>query len=143
MSTRMKMAFGCHFLALLVLVGFGLTYLFRAEFMPYHAVAVGMSWAEVPSGSQALFLGLMKAVGGASLAIALLVSILLLVPFRQGASWARWAIPAGGLLFCATTLYAQTHVALHTPATPPIGLVIAAAVVQIVGFVLSVARAGP
>jgi hypothetical protein len=135
----MKVAFGCHLVALVMLCGFGATYLFRAEFMPYHAVAVGMPWAKVPVGSQALFLGLMKATGGASLAIAVLISVVLFIPFRSGAVWARWTIPGGGLLFCATTLYAQTHVALHSPATPPMGLVLFAAGLLFLGLLLSVA----
>ena len=45
MSNRMKLAFGCHLLAVLVLAAFAVTYLFRSEFMPYHAVAVGMPTA--------------------------------------------------------------------------------------------------
>lgn len=63
MSIRMKLAFSCYFLSGVLLVGFGLVYMFRAEFMPYHAVAVGMSWAEVPPQFQVLILALMKGVG--------------------------------------------------------------------------------
>jgi hypothetical protein len=56
MSRRMKIAFGCHLLATLILATFGLIYLFRPEFMPYHAVAVGMPWAEVSPSFQVLIL---------------------------------------------------------------------------------------
>ena len=85
MSTRMKAAFGCHFIAILILLAFGLAYLVRSEFMPYHAIAAGMRWDELGTGVQVLILGLMRAVGGACLAIAVLELTLLLVPFRQGA----------------------------------------------------------
>jgi hypothetical protein len=44
MNKRMKIAFSCHLLAILGLAIIGLIYLFRTEFMPYHAVAVGRNW---------------------------------------------------------------------------------------------------
>ena len=45
MSKRMKIELSCHLLAILSMAIVGLIYLFRTEFMPYHAVAVGRNWA--------------------------------------------------------------------------------------------------
>ena len=63
MSGRVKVAFGCHLLVILGIGIIGLIYLFRTEFMPYHAVAVGHSWKEVDSAFQILLLALIRAFG--------------------------------------------------------------------------------
>jgi hypothetical protein len=139
-NTRMKAAFGCHLAAILIVIAFGFTYLFRTEFMPYHAVAVGVPWDQVNLSFQVLILGLMRAVGGACFAVAVLELILLLVPFRQGAVWARWTIPAGGLVMSAAALYAMTYVALHTPATPPWIAPAAGALLLVIGLLLSLGQ---
>jgi len=72
----MKVAFWLYVVGA-VLPGFvfGAIYLFRGEFMPYHAVAVGMAWSEVPHPFQILTLALLKGVGGLwiTLAVAQLV----------------------------------------------------------------------
>lgn len=140
MNMRMKVAFTCHLLATLIAAAFGFVYLLRGEFMPYHAVAVGIAWNQVDSSFQVLIVGLMRAVGGACLAVAVLEFILILVPFRQGAKWARWAIPAGGLIIAGTALYAMAYVALNTPATPPWPAPAAAGLLLVVGLLLSLGQ---
>ena len=94
MSKRMKVAFGCHLLALLLIAAVGVVYLFRSQFMPYHAIAVGKTWAQVDPAFQILLLALIRLVGGAWIATALAMGILLFIPFRQCIRWARWAVPA-------------------------------------------------
>ena len=140
MNTRMKVAFWCYALGTLIVTGFGIVYLVRPEFMPYHSVAVGLRWAAVDPSFQMLILALMRAVGSACLALAILDWTLLLIPFRQGARWATWAIAASGLVTCAGSLYAMMLVAMNTPATPPwIGPVLGA-VLLVAGLVLSLER---
>ena len=63
MSRNLKWAFGCHALALLLLAVFSLIYLFRSEFMPYHAAAVEQVWREIDPAFQVLILALMRAAG--------------------------------------------------------------------------------
>jgi hypothetical protein len=140
MSMRMKIAFVCHLLAMVIVAAFGVTYLLRAEFMPYHSVAVGMPWAEVTPSFQVLILGLMRAVGGICLAVVVLELILLFVPFRQGVVWARWAIPAGGLVISAGALYGMLYVGLNTPATPPWIAPAAIALLVVAGLLLSLGQ---
>ena len=140
MNIRIKIAFVCHLLATLIVAGFGVTYLLRPEFMPYHAVAVGMPWVEVPPFFQVLILALMRVIGGACLAVVVMQWILLLAPFRQGVVWARWAIPAGGLIICAGALYGMLYVGLNTPATPPWIAPAAAALLLVLGLVLSLGQ---
>jgi hypothetical protein len=64
----MKIAFGLHLLAALLIAAAGLVYLFRSEFRPYHAEAVGPSWSEVERPFQILIRTLMIVLGGACLA---------------------------------------------------------------------------
>jgi len=137
MNKRMKVAFGCHSLALLMTAASGVIYLFRTELMPYHAVALGKSWADIDQALQVLLLALMKGVGGGFLATAVAVGILLVIPFRQGIFWARWAIPVIGLVAALPTLYAAASVALNTPATPPLMRVLLIMALLIAGFILS------
>jgi hypothetical protein len=138
MNKKLKTAFACHLLAVIVVAAFGVTYLLRPEFMPYHAVAVGTPWPDVSPGFRALVLGLMRVVGGACIAVVVLELGLLLVPFRQGARWARWLVPAGGLAICAGALYGMSLVARGTPATPPWSGPVAATVLFALGLLLSI-----
>jgi len=137
MSKRMKIAFCCHLLAILSLAIIGLIYLFRSEFMPYHAVAVGRKWVEVESAFQILILALVKAFGGANFSTALAMGILLFIPFRQGIQWARWAIPAIGFAAELPALYVTLSVTLNTPATPPWKGVVLIMIFLLMGLILS------
>jgi hypothetical protein len=137
MSKRMKVAFGCHLLALLLIAAMGVVYLFRAQFMPYHAIAVGKTWAQVDPAFQILLLALIRLVGGAWIATALAMGILLFIPFRQSMRWAQWAVPTVGLVAELTTLYVTLSVTLNTPATPPWKGVVFIMVLLVAGFVFS------
>ena len=105
--------------------------------MPYHAVAVGQSWAEVDPAFQVLILALMKVTGGGWLATALAVGILLSIPFAKGARWCYWAIPIIGLPTSLSSLYVTTYVAHNTPASPPSIVPALGTILLIVGFILS------
>lgn len=134
-----SIAFACHLIGILTMVGFGITYLFRKEFMPYHGVALGKSWGEVLKEFQILILALMRAVAGGTLAIAALALIVLLIPFRVGVVWAFWAVPVAGMILSAGSLYAMRLVATNKPGKPPFKLALFAVALAIVGLVLSLA----
>lgn len=140
MSKRMKVAFGCHLLALLLIAVAGVVYLFRTQFMPYHAVALGKSWAEVDTASQILLLAALRIIGGAWLATALAMGVMLLIPFKQGVQWARWVIPVIGLVAESPALYATLSVTFNTPATPPWVAIAFIIVLLIAGLILSLER---
>ena len=140
MSKRMKVAFVCHALALLDIAAVGVIYLSRTQFMHYHAVALGMSWGDVNQTLQILLLALIRSLGGACLATALAMGILLMIPFRKGIFWARWTIPVVGLVALLPMLYATLSVALNTPATPPWMFVLLLILLLIVGLILSLER---
>ncbi len=50
------LAFGCYLLAFFIVSLFAAAYLKRSDFMPYHAQAVGMSWAEIEPRMQMLLM---------------------------------------------------------------------------------------
>ena len=137
MPSPMKFAFTCHSLAAALLVVFGFVYLFRPEFMPYHADAIARDWGDVEEPFQVLILALMRVAGGGWVASATAIAILLLVPFRQGLRWARWAIPVVGLLVSAPALYATAYVRRYTPAEPPWLAALAGMTLLMLGFVSS------
>ena len=138
MSWRLRVAFSCYLLGLLLLIILALMYLLRSEFMPYHAAAVGQSWVEVDPAFQILISALMKVTGGGWLATAFATGILLFIPFRKGMRWAYWAIPVIGLSTSLTSLYATIYVARNTPASPPWMAAALGTILLVVGFVFSV-----
>ena len=127
----------CYALAVLVAMAFGVVYLTRSRFMPYHGDALQRSWDELDPHLQALLLALMRAVGGGWLAVSLNVAFLLVFPFRAGETWARYAIPLVGLAAALPSLYAALYVRTRTPASPPVSLVLVAILLLIVGFIIS------
>ncbi|PVV14325.1 MAG: hypothetical protein B6D72_04140 [gamma proteobacterium symbiont of Ctena orbiculata] len=134
---RLKASFACYTLFLIITIVFAFIYLFRSEFMPYHALAVGHSWSETAPAYQNLIIGLMKAVGGGWLSIAIAISVLLIKPIKQGEHWAYWAIPAIGLPPALINLYVAVNMALNTPASPPWVFAALAILCLLGGFVLS------
>ncbi|HZR11217.1 MAG TPA: hypothetical protein VFA79_21685 [Myxococcales bacterium] len=141
MSARMKVACGCHAAAYLLFAVFAAIYLLRPQFMPYHAVALGMRWEEVGRPFQVLILGLMRVVGGGLLAAAFIGAVLLLWPFRQGARWARWAIVVQGLIVGFTSLWGTLSVQLNTRARSPWLAAAVAVLLLLAGGVLSIGPA--
>ena len=138
MNWKLKVAFLCHLLASLLLIAFGLIYLLRSKFLPYHAVAVGKSWTEVDPAFQILILALMKAIGGGFLASAFALVILLFKALRKGQSWSFWAIPVTGLIASLTSLYVSINVTLNTPASPPWMAASLGTILLTLGFIFSI-----
>jgi hypothetical protein len=58
-------------------------------------------------------------MGAGSVAVTVALLIMILIPFRRGQAWARWAVPVVGVWFSALTLYGALTIATRTPASPP------------------------
>jgi len=119
MSLRRKIAATFYVINALVSLVLGSTYLFRGSFMPYHADALGRSWAEVEPALQTLLGALMDVAGAGWVGIGVATLVLVLVPMRRGERWGRLLIPALFLIFYVPTLLATLAVLDGTPATPP------------------------
>jgi hypothetical protein len=132
-----KGAFICYLLAALGSIGFGLVYLARSSFMPYHRDAISTPWEKLEKPYQALFLGLIKVAGGGFMGSGLSVGLMTLFSFRAGEVWARFVIPIIGLSMALQALYATVHVRRHTPASPPVATALITIALLLIGFALS------
>ena len=133
----MKVAFACHLAVIASLFAWGVLFLLRDEFMPYHVVAAGLPWADVPPPFQVLVLTFYKMIGGAWVAIAAALLVLLLGPFKRGERWAKFAVPGLILLQGAAVMNAMAYITTHSPAMPPWSFTIAVMALAVVGFFVS------
>ena len=87
---------------------FGVRYLRRDAYLPYHAVVAGKSFVDLDPGVQAVILGMLRIIGGGfvTLGVALLW---LCFALHGGAPWAILSVSAtalGPILYVALTLRA-------------------------------------
>ena len=87
--------------------------------MPYHSVAIGLPWEKVQTEYQILIIALMRVVGGAFIACALAMCMILIYPFRQGQRWAHYTVPITGLIGAGAALYSTLYVKKMTYANTP------------------------
>ena len=136
-------AAACHALAALMFVAFGVGYLARSEFLPYHRQAIGLEWKALIPSLQVLLLALMRVAGGALLGVGLAMLALLASPFRRGEAWARWAVAAVGAAAGVPALHAVVLVRTRTPGESPVVLVVAGLACIALGFLLSLLHRPP
>jgi len=136
MSPTFIAAFTCYALAALISMAFGVNYLFRSQFMPYHREAVGRPWQKLDRRMQTLLIGLMRVAAGGMLAEGLSMLILLAIPFRAGESWAQYAVPVIGLVGALPTLYATILIRSRTQAHTPVLACSAGIALVAAGFIL-------
>ena len=125
----------------------GLTYLLSNEFMPCHAAALQMDWAELDVARQTLLLALMQVAGAGWIAPALAMTALLAFAFPRVALWARVTLPLLVLVFYGPTLWGTVSVTTVTAATAPWysnAMALAAMLVALTGDAWpGLSRAGP
>ena len=136
-TTSLISSLSYSFVALISII-FGLIYLCKNQFMPYHSEAVGLSWSNLDRNLQVLIIALMRAAGGGFLATGLAILLLLIIPWRAGDIWSIYAIPAIGLCTSIGTLYATLLVKTRTPGKPPVRLSLLALILTASGLIFSV-----
>ena len=137
MSATFLAAFVSHALAALLFMAFGVIYLARSQFMPYHQEALGKPWQQLDPRLQALLIGLLRTAGGGLLATGISIAVLLLIPFRAGEAWARYAIPVIGLVAALPSLYATLLIRSRTQAHTPVAASAIGVGLLVIGFILS------
>jgi hypothetical protein len=137
MRTRDKIAFVIYFLVFLTTIVFGVIYLFSPTIMPYHKEAINMKWEDLGTGLQVLLQGFMKLTSAGFFVTGLSGMILLLIPFRHGEKWARWAVPSIGFVWNIFCLYVTSTVAMKTGASTPWPGLLIAMIMMLVAFMLS------
>jgi hypothetical protein len=116
---------------LLVALGgilFGVRYMRREKYLPYHADVAGKSWNELDPGVQIIILGMLKIIGGGFVTLGVTL-LWLCFALHEGARWAPWAIltisavELGPMLYVAIRLRAFRPDA-QTPVRPTLAMMV-------------------
>ena len=128
----------CYGINALVALIFGVIYLTRPEFMPYHSLALAKPWSEVEPNTQTLILALMRVAGGGFIATGIAILILLCIPFQAREQWAIYSIFI--VCFCSSfsSSYATFLVHNKTSGKPPLKLSLVTVLLSLVGFFCSI-----
>ena len=84
MARRLRIAACRYAVSTVLLLGFGLLYLFSPRFMPYHAAAIGTSWEGLSPAYQILFVELPTVAGPGLLPGSVATGVMMLIPLRAG-----------------------------------------------------------
>jgi len=117
---------------------FGLAYLLKASFMPYHAETLSISWEELSPALQILILALMRAAGGGFFLAGLIIILLQRIYNRTRQKWIPSLVLLIGVILVLTTVYATLIVRLNTNANPPTLSSAAALVGLITGYIMNI-----
>jgi len=124
-------------LAALLAIYFGVRYLSTQEFMPYHAVVSGKSWAQLEPGVQTIILGMLTIIGGGFISFGAAV-LWLFVPLHRGDGWSRWALLTITAASIVPTLYVTVALRRYAPqADTPVGPAALVLALMVVGVGLS------
>lgn len=119
MGLRNRIAFACITIPALVEIGLGVVYFTATEVMPYHREALDVDWSQIEPGTRALLLTLLNGYGSAHFATGVALLLLVGIPLRRGAPWARWAILATGLPVLGATAFLSSRLAAITGSSVP------------------------
>jgi len=116
---------------------FGVRYMRRESYLPYHAVVAGKPFIELDPGVQAVIIGMLKIIGSGFATFGVTLLWLCFALFK-GERWAPWAI----LTISATALVSMLYVAIRLrtfrPGAPtPVMPTLVMMVLIVIGVVLS------
>ena len=134
----LNLALAAVLLVALAGIVFGVRYMRRDAFMPYHAAVAGTSWAELDPGVQAVILGMLKVIGGGFVTLGVTL-LWLSLALHEGARWAPWAILTISAAALGPMLYAAIGLRAFRPdAQTPVRPTLAMIVLIVVGVGLSI-----
>ncbi len=137
MTSMLQISFLCYSITAIVSILFGVIYLTRSQFMPYHAIALGKEWTELDAKIQTLILALMRVTGGGFLATGMVVILLIFLYVKTQEELILIIIPTIGFVTTLASLYATLLVKTRTPGLPPVNLTIISIGLMLTGFILS------
>lgn len=142
MTPRLRIAFGIYLVLALAGAAWGIGFLLRTEFTPYHGAAAGVPWSQVPPNFQVVILALTKLAGGLWTSFALAILVLLWFPFRRGAPWAIRAVPLLLVAHYLAPMPAMWHLSANSASSPPWGLTFASIAIALSALALSIPSRG-
>ena len=117
---------------------FGIRYMRRQAFLPYHAAVAGKSWAELDPGVQVIILGMLKIIGSGFVTLGVTL-LWLCFALHEGARWAPWAILTISAVALGPMLYVAIKLRAFRPeAQTPVRPTLVMMVLIIVGVGLSI-----
>jgi len=131
---KMKLALFCYSFNVIGFFIFGLIYTFSGEFLPFHSDAIQMSWDDLSSPQQTLYLGMMRTEGAGLLASAIAIAALLMFPFRKREVWSYWAMTLIGVVENVPSMLGAYYTSLATPASSPWQLNLLGIVLLVLGL---------
>ena len=137
MNNRDKIAFTIYLVVILLGIAFGINYLACPTVMPYHHQAIGIDWEDLGPGLQVMLKNFVNFAGAGFITGSLSCLIMLLIPFRRGEQWAKWAIPLLLIVFNVFCLYVSATVAAETGASTPWPLSIVTIIVLLAAYIVS------
>ena len=140
MRTRIKIAFACYLFIGLASIVFGVRYILASQIMPYHQEVVGGKWADLSPRIQKFLLAQLHSAGVSMVLIGTLVLILLLIPFRRGEVWSRWALAVLCVPGQLAVLYFALDLHLSTQASTPWPLFLFSTALVLAAMALSIER---
>lgn len=133
-SSLLALSFWLYALAIIATILIGLLYASRPRIMPYHVEALETPWEEIDPKFQFLLKALLNGGGWYGIANGLALLVLLLIPFREGAEWAGYAIGLIGLAGTLPLAYIVFTVKKNTAGNPPLGVMIVINLLLIAGL---------
>jgi hypothetical protein len=124
----------CDSCAMIFSFVFGVIYLTRPRYMPYHRDALGMEWNGLDARLQTLLIAFMRVVGGGFISAAMSLLFLLILMCRSGEEWLKYAILIVGFSTAVPTLYATILLKRNTPTSPPVGFSVLSVLLLLLGF---------
>jgi hypothetical protein len=125
------------YLAAGILMAFGMIYLLRSSFMPYHSEAISLKWDEVEPATQILLLALMRATSGGFIGLAFAIAFLQYKFATTKISWIPGLILVLGTISMLCSACATILIITKTPGNPPLNAVITGEIFIIIGFVFN------
>lgn len=133
---KRKIALALHGLTAVVFLALAVVYMTRTEIMPYHLDALGTTWDAIEPAYQTLFLAFIRGVGGGYLAAAVALFVIVLIPMRRGAAWARWAAPTIVGSGLGPLIGVIMYVRANTSAEPPLTLAVVVLAISIIAALI-------
>ena len=130
-------AFACYLVSAIGASIGGLVGMSSREFLPYHAQALGKTWAELDGKLKTLLLAFMSSVGLATVAVGLSVIAMLIFAFISRELWSYYTIPVISLVLAVHTLIVMLDLKKKTGAKTPYIPAAVGIVLIVIGFVLS------
>ena len=118
-------------------MSFGIIYLVKNSFMPYHSDALGVTWNELDAPTRYLVLALMRATSGGFIASAFAMFFLQLKFTSSKLHWIPWVIVILGTILSSCLVYATSMIDYQYSGRPPLAEVIAGELLLIVGFIFN------